>query len=510
MSALVNAETVTLQAAKETAAETLARVPAATNPYQELQVNPGGLGGFNAAVDRVIPSPLSRRRQREIGININLKSAPSVSHDLDKDIVDFFGDGMFMALGKHPGNTGLSVFKATAVTATGYTVPALGALTPNFLIRARGFDSPANNGVKVATGASTSTEIKTPGLAAETPTLPLGVLVEVAGWRGASGDIGLDASGNLTSAASVFLGLGLTVGQEIFIGGDLGTAITNFATSGYRGWATIKIIAAAKLTLERRRWTVGAADTGAAKTIDIYFGRCWRNVPSDHADSLTGESAQPNYTLELSLPGAAAAGATSYYYGIGSMINMVKFDMPALNKATVSIDFVGRDMAGPTVTRATGAATSIPPIGVGRFNTVDHVTYVRVLNASDETALLVDIDSVSIDLMQNIKPQNQQGTYGAKRMSVGKVEVSGSIKGYLVQDDTPKAVRDSRIATFGYAIRNSDGALFFNIPSFQLSGGAPDFQENGPVTLDLGLDGSRDAFYNTSLILSSFPYAPVD
>lgn len=505
MSALVSAETTTFQAAKEVTPGTQA-----TAGYKEHQINPGGASGMKADTTRVIPAPLSKRRQREVGINVDLKAAPSITHDLTKDLVDFWGDAAFLALGKHTGNTGNSVFKPTAVTATGYTVPALGNLTNGFVVVARNFALAANNGIKVLAGTSTTIEVKTTGLSAETVTYPRVGLLEVAGWSGAAADIGLDVNGNLTSAASVFTGWNLVVGQWIFIGDDVATVGNNFANTAYRGVAKVKAIAANLLTLERRSWTVGAADPGTGKTIRVWFGKFWRNVPSDHADSLTSEALQPSYTTELQLPGAGAAAATSYLYGLGNMVTMFEINAPDRNKVEVTISMVGRNFLAPTTTQATGSSTSEPPIATARFNTVDHESlFLRVTNASDESALLVDIASWKLSLNQNVSPQNQQGTYGAKRMIIGKCNVDVDMSGFVVQDDVPKAVRDSRLAQFGVMLRNADAGIFIDVPCIQLSDGGIDLPENGAATISTKLEASREAsLYNTTIGMSTFPYTP--
>lgn len=504
MSTLVNAETATWQAAKEATPGTLA-----TTGWKEFQVNPGGLGQFKADVNRIRRNPLSRKRSLEAGQIVDLKAEPTIQHDLNKDLFDFFGDAIFLSTGKHSGNTGLSVFKPTAATSTAFTVAASGALTQNHLVRARGFVNAANNGVKQVGAASTATSIVIAGgLTAETVSGYV-ALVEVCGWRGASGDIGIDVNGNITSIAADFTTMGIQVGQEIFVGGDAGVAGNNFATTAYRGVAKVKSIAAHLLTLERRAWTVGAADPGTGKTIDLYFGRYWRNVSSDHADSLTAEASQPAYSLEVALPGAGAAAATSYMYGLGSMVNTCKIDAPDRNKVVTSLSFVGRDMQQPTTTRATGAGASEAPIATALFNTVDHVgLFLRVAN-TDESALLVDIQSWSMTISNNISPQNQQGTLGGKRMVIGKFTVDVDVKGFLVQDDVPKAVRDSRLATFGAMLRNADCAIFVDVPQVQLDDGDLDFPENGPVMIGTKLEASRESTtYSITAGVSTFPYAP--
>lgn len=52
---------------------------------------------------------------------------------------------------------------------------------------------------------------------------PANVELDVTGVQGASGDIEIDANGDLTSTILDFTTLNLTPGQMIFIGGDSGT-----------------------------------------------------------------------------------------------------------------------------------------------------------------------------------------------------------------------------------------------------------------------------------------------
>lgn len=503
MSTLVNSETVTWQWAPESAAGTLAAAL-----WKEGQAEPGGIS--NAKRDTTLQNrnPLSKRMQVEQGDIVGLAAAPSFNHDLNMDVIDAFGNAMFLATGSHSGNTGLALFKPTAVTATGYTVAALGALTNNFIVRAIGFRTAANNGVKVCAGISTGTEIKAAGLTAETVS-GYTPLVEVAGWQGAAGDIGIDASGNLTSTAAVFASWNVKVGQWIYLGGDAGVAGTNFANTLYRGWAKIKIIAAGLLTLERRDWTVGAADAGATKTIQIYFGRFWTNRAFDHADSLTAEAVQPNFSHEVSYPGAAAAAATSYAYGLGCMLAAMSISAPEMTKIAATLNFVGRDFTAPTTVRATGASASEAPIKSSLFNTAHHIRRIKCCQKSNDASLLVDISSWSLNINRNISPQTQQGVLGARRMVIGEFGASFDVSGYLVQDDSMAAAADARQVTFDVAIRNAQGAILFDVPNGQLTPPDTDFPENGAVTLGTQVMASRDAdFYDTTLGMSTFPYTP--
>jgi hypothetical protein len=510
MSLLVKSEFVTLQSALET---TLG-VQAATG-FRQHQPNPGGLQNFYAQLNKVARDPLSKNLQSEKGDVVGLSSMPSVVHDANKDLFDYFAEGVYRSATKFPGGTGVGRWQVangaggvsaptvalTGVTATGYTVASGGALFTNILIYARGFTNPANNGLKV-TSASIGTEIKTTGLVVEAAP-PAGAMVEVVGYQAASGDFAINAGQNLTSTANVLASLGLTVGQWIWIGG--GTAAVpgafGFGTAADRGFAFVSAIAAGTLTLIRRS-QVYVADTGTAKTIQIFFGPWLRNVAGDHADYK-----EPSYTLELSLPGAAAAGATDYVYGLGSCINTFEFSSPLEDKTLATIAFVGTDMTDPTITRATNANLAMPNVNTAALNSVSEEKRLRVSN-TDETGVSTDIIDWKLTINNNVKPQRQQGTLGAARMIFGKFNVSLDVTCVFVQDDVCKAIRDNRTCMFDAAFRNNDGALLFDVPSMTLESGAPSFAANEAVTLSTGTKGFRDTTYNYTCSLSCFPNLP--
>src|SRR5436190_20195773 len=185
---------------------------APSSGWQQTQVNPGGITDWIPKLKTVERDPLSKYASREKGDNVGLDVEPKLTHDLNKEWGDLHWPGVFRVAAKHAGNKGQSLYRPTAVTATGYTVAALGDLSNGLLVYARGFSTAANNGLKLLAGTSTSTEIKTAGLVVEAAP-PANAIVEVAGVQGASGDIQIDGNGDLIASAINLTTLGLSVGQ---------------------------------------------------------------------------------------------------------------------------------------------------------------------------------------------------------------------------------------------------------------------------------------------------------
>src|SRR4051812_499994 len=93
-----------------------------------LNLQPNGYGDIGPSIGKVSRMPISKNRQLQQPIVIDLDSSAPWQSDITKDLIDAFLTGMFMSAVKHCGGTGQSFFRPSAVTATGYTVPALGAV----------------------------------------------------------------------------------------------------------------------------------------------------------------------------------------------------------------------------------------------------------------------------------------------------------------------------------------------------------------------------------------------
>jgi hypothetical protein len=478
----------------------------ATAGWRQHEPNPGGIGDFYADLKKVRRSPISRRLQHEKGSVVGLSTSPKLTMDLTKDVIEQFGEAWFRSATYYPSSTGVGKFAVTDVTATGYTVAAGGALAQNILIFAAGFANAANNGLKVLGAGSTATEIKTSGLVVENPA-PAGAVVYVCGVQGAANDIGVNASQHLTSTAGVFDDLALAVGQWIWLGGGTAASpgLLGFTVAPQnRGFARIAAIPAGGNQLQvDRRTQAWATDAGSGgKTIQIFYGPWLRNLFGDD-----GNYKEPSYSLELSFPGAAAAGATSYVYGLGECVDQVVFNAPSEEKALVEMSFLGFNLTDPTTVRATGANTPSLPFANGAFTTANEVRRLRVAGV-DESGISSDIFDWKLTIQHGLKPQVQQGTLGAKRMVFGKFTAMLDLTVVFVQDDVCKAIRDNRTCQFDVAMASADGAVLFDVPGTTLDDGAPNIQENDYVTLPTTAEGFRDPKYNWTAAMQLFPFLP--
>jgi hypothetical protein len=474
---------------------------APSSAWMQLQPNPGGIQGWQPEYVDVNRDPLSKLATMEKGEHVGLNASLTLVHDLNKDLMDNFAEGFVRSAAKVPGNKGLAIYRPTACTSTDYTVAASGDLTAGLLIFARGFATAANNGLKVVGSSSTATAIKAT-LTAETVSPTGSATVEVCGVQGASGDITLNASGNLTSTTLNFTTLNLTAGvSKIKTGGS--TAATQFATAAYNGWATVDTIAANLITLKWRTWTVSSADLGTGKTIQIFFGRAYRNVSIDHADYL-----EPSWHGELEDSGVGTANASTFTYAKGLTLNSVSLNIPVESKIEATLGFLGTDVAAPVLTasRVTGPSTAWVPLATELFDTTNDIKSCKIVVAADDTSLVAEINSLTLTINHGVTARKQLATFGAAGMIFGKNVPAASAEIYYERSTVPDAIRANTTCRLETILRNDSGAITIDLPAVRLAGGAKTYAANSPVMMSLELPAHRDPLTNIVQIINVMPY----
>ncbi len=447
-------------------------------------------------VSKVTREPLSKRRQNQKGGVTDLDSSWQAELDATREhLLYLLPPAMYTVW------TGPRTYVPTAVTSTGYTVAANGDLPAGTLIVASGLATAANNSpttFKVVGAASTGTEIKTSGLTAEAA-IPAAqnALVEVAGVRGAVGDITI-ASGNLVSTILDWTTLRLHVGMFIWIGGA--TANT-FVTAADRGLARITSISATTLGLDKKSSTF-VNDNGATKLIDIYFGRWARNVDVDDS-----EFSEQTLQVETRFHDLNGVGTPEYTYAKGNLVDEMALGFSGQDKATMSLTLTGTDTPIPAITRATGGATPILPVQVKMFNTSSDLTRLRVTEA-DETGVTSDLTEMTLTLGNNVDPEKVLGTLGARFMNSGNFDVTAETTCVLTSSEVIAAVRDNRDMTMEIGFRNADGGFVFDLPLITLGDGTPDFTPDQSVRVKLKLEAVESPSLGYTMSVSCFPYLP--
>jgi hypothetical protein len=316
----------------------------------------------------------------------------------------------------------------------------------------------------------------------------------------AAADIQMNASGNITSTASNFTTMGLNVGQWIWVGGV--ASVNQFLNNAYRGFARVKAVAAALLTLERRSWTVGAADLATGKKVHTYFSRWARNVAIDSADYKT-----PSYAFEITYPNLGVGPVPEYEYLLGNMVDEWIFSIPLTTKATSQMTFTGTTSQDPVTARDTGPSIALNPVTNLAVSTATDLMRLRISNV-DETGISTDFTSIKLTVKNNVSPEKQLGTLGATKINVGKFEVMVEADLIFTSDDVIKAVHDNRIGTMDVAMRNGEFGFLLDIASMSIDDTGRKFETNKSVIISTKTTGFQDATLGYTMSGSVFAYLP--
>jgi hypothetical protein len=492
------------------------------DPTEWNTLEPNSINNFGATITTVPRDPISKNRQRRKGVVTDLDSGAEFEHDLTIDVVnDFISCFAFAAAT----NDDLDFFPS-AVTGTGYTVPALNVTQggklqfttggPISLMFARGFITAANNGFKPlsADAASTDVEILIAGTVAEASP-PTNAELEVGGIRPEIGDLGIIvtaasvgvspatavlSSGNNSAVNNIdFTTLGLTVGQFIHIGGL--TSAEQFSAGA--GYARIVIIAAGQLDLDKLDTTL-ATDTGAGETVDLLFGRFIRNVDVDDSDFV-----EQFITFETTFPGLDNPSADMFQYSLDNLCNLLSFSLPLTDKAVVTVGFIGTDTDDPTDTQKSGASTPIEPNQTAAFSTTTDIARLQVTDIIEE-GLSTDFKSLNIQLNNNVSGEKVLQTLGAKFMNTGNFEVDIEAQMLFTNAEVITAIRNNETLTLDWRLTNDDGGIYFDIPNMTMGDGAREFPVNETVLINTtGMAfGDPASAFTYSLGVSQFPIVP--
>lgn len=461
-------------------------------------LEPNAISVLGATITTVARSPISKNRQRRKGSVTDLDSGFEFDADLTIEHFEIFAESFFYASWQ---GGDYSRPSAAVNSTSAFTIPAIGTAYPaNTLVYSRGFTNASNNGLHLTdTGSTTTSVITTSTLVDESPAATQNASLDECGFRFASGDAEIDASGDLITTTKDLTELPIVAGQFIWVGGA--ETANQFATAGNKGFCRVTAIETNKLTLDKKTQAF-SVDAGTSKLIDIYFGRFITNVSVDDANYL-----EQSLQFEATYADLGGVGTDEYEYSKGNYANTLGIELPQTDKASMSMGFVGTDTEPPSTTRATGADSPIEPVALTAFNTSADIARLRVQEV-DETGLTTDFKNCTISINNNAGPEKVLAQLGAKYINTGLYEADIEATIVFTDSDVLTAVRDNTTVTMDCAIRNDDGVLLFDIPSLTLGDGSKEYTVNESITVNLTGQSFADATYGNSLSVSLFPYAP--
>lgn len=486
--------------------ESLGVLPA--SPVWQV-LEPNSYADFGGQITTVARNPINDSAQRKKGVTTDLDASGGFATDLTQDNLQDPLQGFFFADLRTKNE--LAVTTTDTGGATDDYEPASGGdgYTANDLLFAKNFSDSAANGLKTVTGVPTATEVVV------TPSIPTltgenGTISRV-GFEFAAGDAQISTSGTLpalTATTKDLTSLGLIPGEWVFIGGDATT--DQFDSAANNGFARVRTIAANTIEFDKTQSTM-VADTGATKTIHIYFGRVLKNELGQLIKRRT-------YQLERTLgaPDDAQLAQIQSEYITGAVGNELTINIPNADKVTVDLTYIGIDSEQRTAVQGLKSGTRPTLIEADAFNTSSDFSRIKLAQVIEGNAapdpLFAFAQDLTITISNNASANKAVSVLGAFEVTRGTFDVGGSITAYFSNVTAVQAVRNNVDITLDAHLVKANQGISIDIPLLSLGDGRPNVEQDQPITLPLTMEAATGAKIDTNLdytlLLTFWDYLP--
>lgn len=476
---------------------------------------PNSYQDFGGELSTVARAPIDPSRQNKKGAVTDLDASGGYNTDVTKSNLTRLMQGFFFADARRKPSTesftlGVANTAITAVTAGTKTYGAATGLLPfnkaGYLVLAAGFANAANNGVKSVVSATASTVVVNETVADE-PAPPATAKLTVVGFKFPAADVQITvASGipSLVSAATNLTTLGLNVGEWVFLGGD----VANSAFTNNVGYARIASIAATTIVFDDTTFTP-QAESGAGKTIQLYYGVVIRNEKDPTLIK------RRSYQLERTLGPGTTAGQQQAEYLEGAVANEFTLNIPQADKLNADLSYVACDNThregGATADKQLKTGARISALGEDAFNTSSDIYRIKMAildpATSNPTALFGYLTEANISLNNNVSPEKAIGILGAFDTSAGNFVVSGSLTCYFTTIAAVRAVRANADVGLSMISASKNAGFVYDIPLLGLGGGRLNVEKDSSIKVPLEPQAA-ECKNGYTMMLCVFPYLP--
>ncbi|HVH39231.1 MAG TPA: hypothetical protein VM764_04330 [Gemmatimonadaceae bacterium] len=458
---------------------------APTTDWQQILVNPSGTQNFHSEQVEVVANPQDPSMVKQLGEQVGENAAPTLVVDWSKDVAYLFGRGFLRSAPKYPWSQ--APLRPTAFTTSAITVSGAETLPAGTIIKVTGAANAGNNGVFTLESGSNATTLNVPAssFTAETVSPAGSVLVEVVGFEFSSGDLNINSDGDLTTSSQDVTVFDLVPGHRVYFraSDDTGSFPDASLTEGLH-YATIEAAPTTNLLQLKHRTFSAAAVSGTGRTVRLYFGACFRNVPFGHADYIR----EPAWWLELVDPSVGAADADVYSYATSSVLNSLSLSLGVETKIEATLSFMARKIDGynESADRLAGASSAYRPLQTALYHTMcASMLAFRVVKVSDETEVIGEVNTATFAINHNVMMRKAIGGCGAEGAIFGDIDPGLTGMSIFFEDaDQARAISDRTIVRAEMLMKNAQGAIAIDMPTGRLTGGAKTYPENGAVMLD--------------------------
>jgi Phage tail tube protein len=448
---------------------------------------PNSYSNFGGSLKLLARNPINRSRQRKKGVITDLDAKGGYNQDFTQSNFQNLLQGlMFADFRQKP------TLAPTSVSGTAYVAASITGWAAGALALATGFATPANNGLKVVTGVTGSTDVQVSGLVAEASP-PAGAKVVMVGFNTAAGVLDVTATGLpvITGVPAAFAAL-VIPGEWVYIGGD--GALNEFTNDGNNGFKRISAIATTNWTIDLSQSAM-VAETNTAQTVQVFFGRVLKN-------ELNSLIKYRSYQFERQLgnPDDANTSAIQSEYLIGSMIDQYDLNVKMADKITADVTLLSMDNQQRTATDGVKSGTRATLVESDAFNTSTDFAMLR-MNIIDPTnadpdPLFAYLSDLKLTFKNNLKVNKAIGVLGGFSVSAGTFEVSATATAYFSTIEAVQAVRLNRDCEVNAAVVKENAGFVIDLPLIALGGGELDVKQDEAISLPLTIDAATAAKIN--------------
>lgn len=480
------------------------------------QLEPNSIGNFGGALKTVARDPINPSRQRKKGTVTDLDATVAFVTDLTQTNQQDLLQGFFFADLRRKAEFGVLTGNFTTVETADDSYNAASGLSvflANDLVFASTFVNGGNNGLhRVLTTAAGKITVAE-NLVDESPAAGIGALVAV-GHEFVVATVDVVAPGaaypklSRASGALDYTTLGLLPGEIIFIGGD--ASDERFVGTNNNGFARVRSVAASYIELDKTS-EVMTSETGTGLTIRIFYGRVLKN---ELGDLITRRS----YNLEELLGAEDLDEPTQIQsnYVTGCVGNKWKLNIPTGDKIVTDLEYIGTNFETRAGAVGKKSGTRSTLVETDCFNTSSDVTRIKLAsvtaNDSCPASLFSYLETLSIELNNNIKPDKAVGVLGAFDVTTGTFQVEGSADAYFASVAAIELVRDNVDATLEIHLVKLNTGISFDLPLLSIGDAQPKVEKDTaikqPITVQAATGVKIASWLDYTMLMVFWDYLP--
>ena len=246
-------------------------------------------------------------------------------------------------------------------------------------------------------------------------------------------------------------------------------------------------------------------ETGTDLDVQIFFGHRINNAAA------SADFNRRSFQIERTLGTIAGVGVQSEYI-VCAVPNTMEISIPAADKVTVKLAFVGKDHETRAASIGVKAGTRPTLDDRDAFNTSSDFSRFRVAPVSEinsfPDALFAFALEMSLSMNNNVEPLKAIANLGAVDMNVGVLQVGGTAEVYFETVDAIAAVRANQSITLDWMIAKNNAGWALDIPLMTLGNGQANIESNQPVRLPLNTQAAKDSRLGYTISMTEFKYLP--